>query len=187
MNLRGIFTARKGRPRRPDWSGVDRVAALARRYQVPVVAVLTHVPDHITTCNTNHTVSCPAGDVESYGRYAALIAERLEGVADHLEIVNEPDGKWAFKGSPQEYARMLDAAHRHIRVRVPGASVLLGGLMYQDKDWINRMLATPGVRRDPQVRHRERARARQGAGPAGRDPGRGGPSSPSGASAGRCG
>lgn len=145
VNLRGVFTARNGRPRRPDWSGVDRVAAVARRYRVPVVAVLTHVPDHITRCITNHSVSCPAGDVESYGRYAALIAERLAGVADYLEIVNEPDGKWAFKGSPQEYARMLEAAHRHIRVRVPGARVLLGGLMYTDKDWMNRMLATPGA------------------------------------------
>ena len=145
VNLRGVFTARNGRPRRPDWSALDRVAAVARRHQVPVVAVLTHVPDHITGCITNHSVSCPAGDVESYGRYAALIAERLAGVADHLEIVNEPDGKWAFKGSPQEYARMLEAAHRHIRVRVPGARVLLGGLMYTNKDWMNRMLATPGA------------------------------------------
>ena len=48
MNLRGIFTVRKGKPRRPEWSGVDEVAALARRYKLPVVAVLTHVPDHIT-------------------------------------------------------------------------------------------------------------------------------------------
>ena len=123
MNLRGIFTVRKGRPRRPDWSGVDLVAVTARRYRVPVVAVLTHVPDHITSCTANAVASCPAGDVESYGRYAALIAERLEGVANHFEIVNEPDGKWAFKGSPHEYARMLEAAHRHIRPasRAPGS------------------------------------------------------------------
>ena len=145
VNLRGIFTARQGRPRRPDWRGVDRVAAVARRYQVPVLAVLTHVPDHITRCITDHRTSCAAGDVESYGRYAALIAARLEGVANHFEIVNEPDGKWAFRGSPQEYARMLEAADRHIKTRLPRARVLLGGLMKEDRSWMNRMLSTPGA------------------------------------------
>jgi hypothetical protein len=145
VNLRGIFRVRSGRPRRPDWEGVDRIAALGRRYRLRVVAVLTHVPDHITQCNANHQTTCPAGDSEAYGRYAALIAERLKGVATHFEIVNEPDGRWAFRGTPQEYARMLEAAHRHIRTRVPKARVLLGGLMHHDKRWISAMLATPGI------------------------------------------
>jgi hypothetical protein len=145
VNLRGIFTVREGKPRRPTWKGVDRIAALARRYRLPVVAVLTHVPDHITRCVTNHVATCPAGDVRSYGRYAALIAERLEGVARHFEIVNEPDGRWAFKGSPHEYARMLDFAYREIKHRSPGARILLGGLMHEDRRWISRMLDTPGV------------------------------------------
>lgn len=145
VNLRGIFRVREGRPRRPDWEGVDRIAALGRRYRLRVVAVLTHVPDHITRCAANDQTTCPAGDAEAYGRYAALIADRLQGVATHFEIVNEPDGRWAFRGSPQEYARMLEAAHRHIRVRVPKARVLLGGLMHHDSKWISAMLATPGV------------------------------------------
>ncbi len=145
VNLRGIFTAQAGRPRRPDWTGVDRVAGLARRHRLPVVAVLTHVPDYITKCTTDHTVSCPAGDVESYGRYAGLIAARLEGVATYFEIGNEPDGAWAFKGSPSEYARMLASAYHHIKTRVPGARVLLGGLKASDRLWINRMLSTPGA------------------------------------------
>ena len=145
VNLRAIFMAREGRPRRPAWDGVDRIAVLARRYRLPVVAVLNHVPDHITRCSTDHVATCPPGDLESYGRYAALIVERLEGVARHFEIVNEPDGRWAFKGSPEQYARMLDFAYRHIKHRSPGARVLLGGLMHENKRWISRMLATPGV------------------------------------------
>lgn len=145
VNLRGIFTAREGRPRRPEWDGVDQIAALGRRYRLRVVAVLTHVPDHITRCVANSSQSCPAADAEAYGRYAALIADRLRGVATKFEIVNEPDGPWAFKGSPQEYARMLDAAYRHIKHRIPRAQVLLGGLMYPDKRWITAMLDTPGV------------------------------------------
>ena len=145
VNLRGIFRVRKGKPRRPDWDGLDRVADLGRRHRLRVVAVLTHVPDHITRCTANGAASCPAGDAEAYGRYAGLIAERLKGVATHFEIVNEPDGRWAFKGSPQEYARMLEAAYRHIKTRDRKARVLLGGLMYPDRTWISAMLATPGA------------------------------------------
>ena len=145
VNLRGIFTVRKGEPRRSDWDGVDRVAVLARAYRLPVLAVLTHVPDHIAKCNADHANSCPAEDNESYGRYAGLIAKRLEGVATYFEIGNEPDGGWAFRGSPAEYAHMLDAAYRHIRASVPGSRIVLGGLMYQNTAWVSQMLATPGV------------------------------------------
>jgi hypothetical protein len=145
VNLRGVFAVRKGKPRRPDWSGLDQISILARRYNIPVVAILTHVPDNITKCQNDNQRTCPAGDYEAYGRYAALIAERLAGVAKHFEVVNEPDGRWAFRGSPSEYARMLEAANRHIRTRVPKARILLGGLMYQDRKWITQMLDTPGV------------------------------------------
>ena len=36
VNLRGVFTARKGKPRRPAWDGLDQIAALGRRYRLPV-------------------------------------------------------------------------------------------------------------------------------------------------------
>lgn len=145
VNLRGVFAVRAGKPRRPDWAALDRLAGLARRHNLRVVAILTHVPDHITQCVNDNVRTCPAGDYEAYGRFAGLIAERLAGVATHFEIVNEPDGKWAFQGSPSEYARMLESAYRHIRAQVPGARVLLGGLMKTDKRWIDEMLATPGA------------------------------------------
>lgn len=145
VNLRGVFAVREGKPRRPDWSGLDQIAVLARRYNLPVVPILTHVPDHIARCQKEDLRTCAAGDFEAYGRYVALIADRLEGVANHFEVVNEPDGRWAFQGSPSEYARMLEAAHRHIRTRVPKARVLLGGLMYQDRAWISAVFDTPGV------------------------------------------
>jgi hypothetical protein len=145
VNLRGVFAVRSGKPRRPDWAGLDQISVLARRYRIPVVATLTHVPDNITQCINDNRRTCPAGDYEAYGRYVALIAQRLDGVATYFEVVNEPDGRWAFRGSPSEYARMLEAARRHIRTSVPKARILLGGLMYQDKKWITQMLDTPGV------------------------------------------
>ena len=59
MNLRGVFAVRRGKPRRPDWDGLDQIAALGRRYKLPVVAVLTHVPDHITQCQNDNQRTLP--------------------------------------------------------------------------------------------------------------------------------
>ena len=38
-----------------------------------------------------------------------MIAAHTRVIIDHFEIINEPDGRWAFLGSPQQYARVLHA------------------------------------------------------------------------------
>ena len=50
-----------------------------------------------------------------FGRLAGEIAAHAGAAIDHWEILNEPDGDWAFEGSPEEYARMLVAAGRESR------------------------------------------------------------------------
>lgn len=44
-----------------------------------------------------------------WGRDAGMIAAHTRVIIDHFEIINEPDGRWAFLGSPQQYARVLHA------------------------------------------------------------------------------
>ena len=60
--------------------------------------------------------------------------------------MNEPDGDWAFEGTPEEYAAMLSAAYDGIKARVPDAQVVLGGLMRpHEPGWLERVFATPGA------------------------------------------
>ena len=67
---------------------------------------------------------------------------------DDFEIINEPDDRWAFLGTPQQYATILSASYDAIHAANPRARVALGGLMNigaGGKAWMNAVLATPGA------------------------------------------
>jgi hypothetical protein len=69
-------------------------------------------------------------------------------VIDDFEVINEPDGAWAFLGTPQQYAATLADACDAIHAADPQALVVLGGLMdigATGEAWMNAMLATPGA------------------------------------------
>jgi hypothetical protein len=84
--------------------------------------------------------------MEEFGRLTGKVAAHARDTVARWEIVNEPDGAWAFEGTPEDYAQMLRAAYDAIRERVPEAEVAMGGVMTpQDPGWIERVLATPGA------------------------------------------
>jgi hypothetical protein len=69
-------------------------------------------------------------------------------VIDDFEVINEPDGAWAFLGTPQQYAATLADACDAIHAADPQALVVLGGIMdigATGEAWMNAMLATPGA------------------------------------------
>ena len=115
----------------PDWSGLDSIVELAERHRLRILCLL---------------LAPPAGaDEQDFGRMAGEVAEHTAGSIDHWEIVNEPDGEWAFDGTAEEYALMLSSAYDEIKARAPGAKVLFGGLMRpHEPGWVERVFATPG-------------------------------------------
>jgi hypothetical protein len=69
-------------------------------------------------------------------------------VIDDFEVINEPDGRWAFLGTPQQYAEILACAYDAIHSADPQARVAFGGLMDigpGGEAWMDAMLATPGA------------------------------------------
>jgi hypothetical protein len=85
-------------------------------------------------------------DAQEWGEQAGQVAERYEGVIDHIQIGNEPDGAWAFLGSAEDYGRMLAAAYDQIHARAPGTKVVLGPTMafdHQGTAWLDRALRSP--------------------------------------------
>ena len=150
FEMHGIFPDGITGPRRV-WHGPDEVARLSARYQLPVVAILHGVPEPESTCPGAPAADwrlCPPADPARWGAGAREVAERYAGRINHFEIWNEPDGQWAFRGQPEDYARMLAASYDAIKSGVPGAQVLLGGSMYPGPDgeaWLQRAFQTPGV------------------------------------------
>ena len=129
VELGGVFATPGSAP---SWSKLDEVIELSRKHHVRILGIL---------------LAPPAGaDEEDFGRLAGEIAEHAAGTIGHWEILNEPDARWAFDGTPEEYAAMLSAAYDAIKARAPGAQVLLGGLQRPDDPaWLERVFAVPGA------------------------------------------
>jgi hypothetical protein len=125
----GIFSGPGGAP---HWAGLDEVIRLSKKYDLRVLGIL--LPPREYT------------DAEQFGEQSGEIAEHAGSAIGHWEILNEPDGDWAFAGTAEDYARMLSASYDAIKASEPGAKVLLGGLMRpHEPDWLQRVFDTPGA------------------------------------------
>jgi hypothetical protein len=136
-----------GKRATPNWAGPDEVIALSKKYDLPVLGILLAPPRFTSACPERPDPShCPAADTGEFGALAGEIAEHSKGTIDHWEIVNEPDGAWAFEGTAEQYARMLSAAYDGIKAKAPDDRVVFGGLMRpNDPSWLERVFATPGA------------------------------------------
>ena len=149
IELSGVFPDPNGPP---DWTGVDQYMFLAELYHLRVLADLLAPPWYEVDCPAgtapSATDTCQPRDPSQWGRQAGMIAAHTRGVINDFEIVNEPDGRWAFLGTPQQYAAMLQASYNHIHAANPDARVALGGLMNigpAGRTWLNAVLAAPGA------------------------------------------
>ncbi len=120
----------------PDWSGVDEYMTLATKYGLQVLADLTATPYYMVDCPpgtpSNKTYMCPPSSPQAWAQEAALIVAHAKGVIEHFEIINEPDGRWGFLGTAQQYSAILGAACPAIHAANPQAKVILGGIMEQE-------------------------------------------------------
>jgi hypothetical protein len=148
VELHAMFEAGGRSADDPSWERLDEVLELSRRYELPVLGIVMSPPTWLSSCPEAGTaaVRCAPHDMAEFGRLAGEVAAHARETITRWEIVNEPDGAWAFEGTPEEYARMLRAAYDAIGERVPEAEVAMGGIMTpQDPGWIERVLATPGA------------------------------------------
>ena len=148
VELPAIFPAP---PATADWSGVDQYMALARTYHLRVLADLTGTPWYMADCPAgtpfDETYLCPPFDARAWAAAAGAVAAHTRGVIDDFEIINEPDGGWAFHGTAQQYAGILAASYDAIHAADPRALVALGGLENVGSygaTWLGQVFATPG-------------------------------------------
>jgi hypothetical protein len=129
VELSGIFKAPGAEP---DWDALDQLIDLSEEHDLRILAIL--LPPHDYT------------DDEEFGHQSGEVAQHAGGAIGHWEVLNEPDGDWAWGGSAEEYARMLNAAYDAIKAKAPGDQVVLGGLMKpHEPGWLQRVFDTPGA------------------------------------------
>src|SRR5262245_19991278 len=144
VSLDDVFDVWTAEAPRPRWDGVDEVVRLARRYRLKVLAVVNGTPAHISSCRERWPdghARCAPTDPLRFGRYVEQVVARAPDVIRTIEVWNEPDGSWAFDGTPEQYAAMLRATYVAVKQRFPPVTVLIGGAMsYRSRGWYARAL-----------------------------------------------
>jgi hypothetical protein len=135
---------------RPDFTAVDRINALARRYRLQVLGVLTGLPFWLADCPPG----TPFGDMskcppraDAEGEWTEMVRTvvRRSPAVRSWELGNEPDvpGGRFFIGSPAAYARMAAVTARAIRSARRAAVVVLGGTSRLDRGFLRAVLHDP--------------------------------------------
>jgi hypothetical protein len=137
LALTAIFTADGAE----HWQQVDEVMALAREYRVRPVGVLLATPLFIA----RDSYKSPPADLDAWKRMVSQVVAHTHDVVETFEILNEPDGRWAFTGSPGDYAKLLRAGHDAIKAANPHARVAIAGTMgLASRRWLDEVLAQAG-------------------------------------------
>lgn len=130
--LDALFDAGGERRATPDFSGIDEIVWLARRYQVRLLAIMVGTPGYLSTCpqaGPRGWFKCPPRDVSEYGRLVAEVVARAPDVFKYVEVWNEPDGSWSFAGQPADYAAMLQSAYRSVKTQFPDTQIVIAAPM----------------------------------------------------------
>jgi hypothetical protein len=115
-----------------DFQPFDRLVDACRLHGILLAADLTGSPDF-------HDPRTPAG-VDAYCRFARAAVMRYRDRIIHWQIWNEPNGGY-WKGTPDEYARLLAAAGKTIHTANPKAKVLGLNMAFCDVRWADRVLS----------------------------------------------
>jgi hypothetical protein len=131
------------------WRAVDDYVGLSQQYGIRVLADLSGSNDlRLETCQPGvdpRAGLCGVTNLAGYYDEVAALVENVRGTIDDFEIVNEPDMRQAFTGTPQQYAAMLATAYQAVHDNDPSGRVLLGGIgSIDDASWLASVFSTPG-------------------------------------------
>ncbi len=116
---------------RYDFEGYDRLVETCRKYGLTLFGNLAYGPSF-------HDPRTPEG-VAAYCAFAAAAVKHFAGRVTYWQIWNEPNGGF-WKGTPEQYARLLAAAGKAIHQADPGAKVLALNMAFCDVIWAEKIL-----------------------------------------------
>jgi hypothetical protein len=114
-----------------DFEPYDRLVEACRARGIMLIGDLAYQP-------VFHDPRTPEG-VEAYASLARAAAKRYAGRVDHWQIWNEPNGGF-WKGSPDQYAKLLAASGKAIHEANPSAKVLGLNMAFCDVIWAEKIL-----------------------------------------------
>jgi hypothetical protein len=119
------------RPGEYDWAHYDRLVEQCRRHGILLFGNLAYGPDF-------HDPRTQEG-AKAYSALARAAAKRYAGKVDYWQIWNEPNGGF-WKGSPEQYARLMSASGKAIHEANTNALVLGLNMAFCDVLWTEKIL-----------------------------------------------
>lgn len=128
-----------------DYTALRRVDALAAKYRINVLGVLTGPTWWMTDCPSGTTSdkleTCPLA-AENEPAWAGMVAKTVRNAPHirHWELFNEPNGAWLYDWTPDQYAHLATLTANAIQAARPDARIVLGGPSFLDRTWIAAVL-----------------------------------------------
>jgi hypothetical protein len=113
---------------RLQWSRYDAITQVAKANGITLLGILDYTAPWATRNPAARDDKQPPRDPTSFVRYAAQTVERYRDSVAAWQVWNEPDHPSFWKGSAEEYARLLALVYPAIKAASPAAQVVVGGL-----------------------------------------------------------
>jgi polysaccharide biosynthesis protein PslG len=134
-----------------DFAWLRTFVALAVREGIALRPYIAYTPDWAARPGgaDENVWNNPPARVERFEAFAAALARELARYPNvkSFEIYNEENVAQWWDGTSEEYAEVVAAGGRALRQHGRGLPMLLGGLVFPDIDWIERVCARADARR----------------------------------------
>ncbi len=133
IHAKGDFIDRRNDPEGIDaWAKYDNIVALSEAENIQIIARLSNPPSWSRALPDEEIGSlAPPDNLNDFGDFAAVVAERYRDRIDYYQIWNEPNGneEWGRQDvNPEAYTELLCIAYKRIKAVNPEAVVLAGAL-----------------------------------------------------------
>jgi hypothetical protein len=115
-----------------QWQDYDRLVERCRKFGILLFGNLAYAPSF-------HDPRTPEG-VQAYCNFVREAVKHFAGRVSFWQIWNEPNGGF-WKGTPEQYARLLAAAGKAIHEANPDAKVLGLNMAFCDVLWAQKILS----------------------------------------------
>ena len=127
---------------RDQWIWRDKTQQTIDRLGFSTLGEFLWTPDWATSATSGKRQAAPPKGLDDFGRYVFETVKHHRPSIKHWEVWNEPHYAGFWRGTPEQYAGLLEVAYRQAKKADPDCVVLGGGGVYIGRlDWTRRMLA----------------------------------------------
>jgi hypothetical protein len=122
-----------------DWTFWDRLVEAAERNGIELIPYVAYTPEWAASVKEDFWAQ-PPSDPQLLADFMYEAALRYRERIHAWEIWNEPDNREYWRGSPQEFVRLVELAAVSIRRADPSAVLVLGGMSLGPGDFFQALM-----------------------------------------------